>query len=118
GVNWRVARRCSGVLLFGHDKSQLPVEDVLFPGETGDVFNEYADFSGRCAITGHIAATYGAGWRRTRYTATVSSLNNVRQQHVRAGLEYAVANFHTLGAQATWTRRDFYNRTIINAPGL
>jgi len=110
GVNWVLGSRCSGRLVAAANQYQSPIEEQIAPGVntiTAKSLNE----SSKCQVSANVSTILDSGWSTQENSQAASSGNNNTSKFVRGGLEYAATGVDTFQAFATYTIRDFANRS-------
>jgi hypothetical protein len=117
GWDWVFTSRCAGRFVGSDRKIQAPIEEL-----TSFTVNniETAAFkeTAKCRVGNQFNVNVDSGLSHTTNSLTSAVVNNYDQHFIRGGLEYEVREFYSFGAQATFTKSDYINRSPISTPGL
>lgn len=117
GMDWVFTSHCSGTLLGSDKQVQAPIEELTsftVNNIRTAAFNETA----KCSVSDHINLVLNSGISRTHNSLDTLMVNDFDQKYVLGGVEYAIADLNTVGAQMTFKNSDYFNRSPATTPGL
>jgi hypothetical protein len=117
GMDWVFTSRCSGTLVGSDRQVQAPIEELTSFNVNNirtAAFNENAS----CRISDHVNLILNSGISHTTNSLNTLLINDYNQKFIIGGMEYALADLNTIGARATFTATDYFNRSPAATPGL
>lgn len=117
GIDWVFTSRCSGRLVATARQVQAPIEE-LTSFSNNDVQTVAGKESAKCRVGDNVNVIADSGLSRTTNSLGSLITNDYDQYYIRGGLEYALADMHTLGGKVTYTNSDYFNRSVLTTPGL
>jgi Putative beta-barrel porin 2 len=117
GMDWVFTSRCSGTLVGSDRQAQAPIEE-LTSFTVNNIRTASFNESAKCRVSDHINLVLNSGISHTTNSLGTLLVNDNNQKFILGGMEYELADLNTIGARATFTTTDYFNRSPVTTPGL